>query len=589
MAANSTDHSTEFATYTETPLNKSDGWMGWLATLGVVFGLSCACAMCLSALLGMSVFTINRRVATAVAPRNTTATTRAGQSTFIAAVTATAQANLYAIATDQAEWPSVINSTFDLNIHDWPTGNHDDDYGSLSRKVIDGKYQWQIAALKGVHWRGWPDTPSTSDFHATVEGQLVSGPKSATYGIIFRQGQGDSFYYFAVRETGEFAFLLKYQGQWQTLIGWTYSSAIRPDSANTITVIAENSLFTFYINNRYIAQFTDKSIASGKVGLAVDLDNAGDNATFEFDNFELRAPQLLPSPTPTTTPVATRSDTATPSPTPEPTLVLENLGLIAFYSDRDLHLIRSDGADHTRLTNDAFDTDSFPTWSPDGQYLAFTRREAQGDSSQDEIYVINADGTNMKRITYFTSDDFDPAWSPDGKRIAFVSDRMDGQLDIYVMDADGSNVTRLTTSPDDDFAPTWSPDSKQIAFIADDGVYGEVYVINADGSGQVRLTRDYSNNASPAWSPDGTKIAYASDRDSNFEIYMINVDGTGRTRLTTHPTKDIDPAWSPDGKYIAFVSSRVGNPEIYVMRADGSSPTRITNDPANTLGPAWQP
>ena len=126
-------------------------------------------------------------------------------------------------------------------------------------------------------------------------------------------------------------------------------------------------------------------------------------------------------------------------------------------------------------------------------------------------------------------------------RIAFVSDR-DGNIEIYVMDADGSNVIRLTNNPTPDLFPALSPDGSRIAFTFDRGIY----VMEADGSNVIRLT-NYPD-AFAAWSPDGSRIAFESGRDGIPEIYVMDADGSNVIRLTNNPTRPgpgLVAGWEP--------------------------------------------
>src|SRR2546426_11048698 len=116
-------------------------------------------------------------------------------------------------------------------------------------------------------------------------------------------------------------------------------------------------------------------------------------------------------------------------------------------------------------------------------------------------------------------------------QIAFASDRL-GQFDIYVMNATGTAIQRLTDNLAFDFWPSWSPGESRIAFTSDrDSPAGsinlEIYVMNADGTGVARITSDTAQDDEPAWSPDGTRLAFRSSRDGNDEIYVVNVDGSG--------------------------------------------------------------
>ena len=121
-----------------------------------------------------------------------------------------------------------------------------------------------------------------------------------------------------------------------------------------------------------------------------------------------------------------------------------------------------------RLTYNLYD-DYTPAWSPDGRSIAFTSNQGRGPYDSYDIYVINSDGSNQRRLTnntFMPGADFSPTWSPDGRSIVFTSkrDRDSNNYEIYVMGADGSNQRRLTNNSDNDFAPSWSPDGRLIAF-----------------------------------------------------------------------------------------------------------------------------
>ena len=262
-------------------------------------------------------------------------------------------------------------------------------------------------------------------------------------------------------------------------------------------------------------------------------------------------------------------------------------GRIVFSSERDgngeIYVVNADGSGLTRLTVNQVN-DSAPAFSPDGTQVAFIS-DRDGDK---EVFVMTTGGTNQSNLTKNSVDDTEPSWSPDGTKIAFTSNREAG-FNVYLMNADGSHQGRLTFNDgSENTSPAWSPDGETLAFVSFRG-NTDVFIVDASGSGEKRLTSDPGDDFTPAWSPDGTSIAFTSFRDGNAEIYVVKADGSRATRLTTDSGADWSPSWSPDGAWIAFESERDGNRDIYVMRADGSGVTRLTNNRARDTWPSWAP
>jgi Tol biopolymer transport system component len=163
-------------------------------------------------------------------------------------------------------------------------------------------------------------------------------------------------------------------------------------------------------------------------------------------------------------------------------------------------------------------------------------------SGNAEVYIMNADGTGLKRLTVNSAQDNCPDISPDGKKIAFSSNR-DGNYEIYIMNIDGSSQQRLTNTPYNELHADWSPDGTRIYYLEDMGVNAAICVMNADGSGDTTLTSGTVRDVRPNVSPDGNKIVFNSTRDGNFEIYFMNIDGSNQQRLTNSSDWEVFPAW----------------------------------------------
>lgn len=237
-----------------------------------------------------------------------------------------------------------------------------------------------------------------------------------------------------------------------------------------------------------------------------------------------------------------------------------------------------------------------------------------------EIYLMDSDGTNARRVTENTYSDGFPALSPDGTRIVFDSNRLRASgeplniSDLFVMNADGSGQTALVRGS----SASWSPDGRKIAFHASASGTGQpinslpgaattdsdIFVMDVEEFLKHRARpRNITNNQAaidddPDWSPKGQKIAFTShalsdntDNHVTAEIYVIDADARGKpTRLTNNAEEERAPAWSPDGKRLVFCCRRGGaDLEICVMNADGTGQVQLTNNTIGDLTPSWSP
>ena len=197
------------------------------------------------------------------------------------------------------------------------------------------------------------------------------------------------------------------------------------------------------------------------------------------------------------------------SPAPRTAAFPGARGQILFPSERFLFSVNPAGGNWTRLVANPM-RQGQATWSPDGRRIAF-RGGPDGDS---EIWVVNSDGTGLAKLTdtpnVGTSDRFSsqPAWSPDGSQIAFRSDRRDNNGDIWMMNADGTNVRPLIATAGDERYPAIAPDGGRIAYRSTADGDEEIYVAAIDGSVAIKLTNNAVFDSAPAWSPDGQQLAF---------------------------------------------------------------------------------
>jgi len=256
---------------------------------------------------------------------------------------------------------------------------------------------------------------------------------------------------------------------------------------------------------------------------------------------------------------------------------------IAFISNRDgndeLYMMDYDGANQTRITFNKV-TDYMPAWSPDSKKIVYTSyRKGNAD-----LYLLSLYEGNISAIAT-QGTNFSASFSPDGKKLAFCS-TMDGPAEIYVANADGTNIKRLTFNKAIDTAPTWSPTSREIAFTSDRGGSPQIYIMDAEGSNVRRVSFGGDYHDAPAWSPTGDRIAYVSRVDQIFDIYVLNLRTNQITKLTESKARNESPCWSPDGRHIAFSSSLSGTIQIYAIDYDGANLRCLTSKGDNKL-PDW--
>ena len=259
------------------------------------------------------------------------------------------------------------------------------------------------------------------------------------------------------------------------------------------------------------------------------------------------------------------------------------LSQIVFVSDRDgakeLYIMDYDGSNQRRVTAHR-SLALTPDWSADNERLVYTtiRRD------ESNLYIINRRGGGRIKLETGVGLNTSPAFSPDGKRIAFVGS-LGGNPDIYVINDDGKNRRRLTSEPSIESTPSWSPTGRQIAFTSGRAGSPQIYVMDAEGTNIRRISFDGNWNDDAVWHPNGELLAYTSLVHGRYQIRLVNMT-TGESTILAGLGSNEQPSWSPDGRWLVFMSNRTGKWQIYRMGIDGRQITQLTRE-ENNQSPTW--
>lgn len=285
--------------------------------------------------------------------------------------------------------------------------------------------------------------------------------------------------------------------------------------------------------------------------------------------------------------------TSAPPPVAKLLFVSNRSGIVnSTPNGNEIWTMDADGTNPVRLTTNT-SAEWEPQWNPGGTKIAFSSNNTP--SGDWDVFTMNPNGSGVTNITNPSNDpnnasyDFGSTWSSISNQIAFASNR-DGDMEIWVMDEFGGSLLNLTNNSAVEGHPAWSLNGTKIAFFSNRTGNDEIWTMDANGGNLLQITNNTAVDNLPTWSPLGDKIAFTSFRDGNYEVYSMNANGSGLKRLTTNAAEDGEPAWSPDGTKIVFWSNRNGNYEIYTMSANGSSVKRLTNNhPFGDWDPTWKP
>ncbi len=255
--------------------------------------------------------------------------------------------------------------------------------------------------------------------------------------------------------------------------------------------------------------------------------------------------------------------------------------------NKEIWVMDYDGANQQQLTH-LKSIALTPRWSPDATRIAFTCFAPFRGVTSAQICIYSTASDRLIAFPRYRGTNGSPAWSPDGSEIAFMSS-LNGDPEIYISDAGGAHLHRITFAAGVSTSPAWNPKTgKQLAFVSDRAGAPVLYLANSDGSNVEKLNLpDMGYVVDPAWSPNGQLLAFSWRRPSgNYDIYVMEIVSQQLVELTRDAGRNERPSWAPDGRHIVFESTRTGTRQIWSMLADGSQPHQLTFQGQNE-SPSW--
>ena len=261
---------------------------------------------------------------------------------------------------------------------------------------------------------------------------------------------------------------------------------------------------------------------------------------------------------------------------------------VYFVSDRTGHKeiwqMDYDGQNQKRLTSYG-SISTMPAVSPDGSKLAFT---SFAKGTPRIMLISTATGRPLPFYNQNASLNATPSFTPDGQQIFYSSTASGPFAQIYAANLDGSNFRRISVSRAIQVEPKVSPKGGILAFVAGPG-HQQIYQMNLEGANLERLTNGEGEAANPAWHPDGQHLLFAWTRGyatGNWNVFLMDVATRQFDQLTSGAGRNENPCWAPDGRHLVFSSTRSGTSQIWSMLADGSQLQRLTSA-GNNEKPVW--
>lgn len=252
--------------------------------------------------------------------------------------------------------------------------------------------------------------------------------------------------------------------------------------------------------------------------------------------------------------------------------------------NKEIYMVDYDGYNLKRITTDKT-LDLFPKWTRNGKNIVYTTYKY----GNPDLYMMDTDGRNRTAVSRFQGVNVTPSFSKDGNLMVLTLSK-GRSPNLYLMEMDSKKLRQLTHSDSVDTSPCFSPDKQDIVFISDRAGKPQMYITDVEGINIRRIRTDGYTDA-PSWSPRGDKIAFTMQTAGKgaFDIYIYDILSEQVAQLTLEGDSNEAPSFSPDGRFIAYTSKRGDEIGLYMVSIDGSFQRKLVDMKGDCYTPAWGP